>query len=85
MTEEQALIDHIQEHLDSGMWQHEACYLNRSDLNVIIKALKQASVLDTIRTEIEELEYLNIEDGSDGYDKYVEQYEVLNIIDKHRS
>lgn len=41
--------------------------------------------LDKIRTEIEALEYLNIEDGSDGYDKYIEQYEVLNIIDKYRA
>lgn len=40
-------------------------------------------VLEQIRTEIEKLEYLNIEDGSDGYDKYIEQYEVLKIIEKH--
>lgn len=41
MTEEQVLIDHIQEYLDSGMWQYEACYLSKSDLEVIIKALER--------------------------------------------
>lgn len=41
-------------------------------------------VLEQIRAEIEHLDYLNIEDGSDGYDKYIEQYEVLKIIDKYR-
>lgn len=41
MTEEQVLIDHIQEYLDSGMWQYEACYLSKSDLEVIIKTLEQ--------------------------------------------
>ena len=44
----------------------------------------KADVLDKIKAEIEKLEYLNIEDGSDGYDKYIEQYEVLQIIDKYR-
>jgi len=41
MTKEQVLIDHIQEYLDSGMWQYEACYLSKSDLEVIIKALER--------------------------------------------
>jgi phosphoenolpyruvate synthase/pyruvate phosphate dikinase len=45
----------------------------------------KSDVLDKIRAEIEALEYLNIEDGSDGYDKYIEQYEVLKIIDKYKS
>lgn len=40
-------------------------------------------VLEQIRAEIEHLDYLNIEDGSDGYDKYVDQYDVLQIIDKY--
>ena len=42
-------------------------------------------VLDKIRAEIEKLEYLNIEDSSDGFDKYIEQYEVLKIIDKYKT
>jgi hypothetical protein len=42
-------------------------------------------VLDKIRAEIKALEYLNIEDGSNGYDKYIEQYEVLKIIDKYKA
>lgn len=46
---------------------------------------EQEAVLNKIRAEIQALEYLNIEDGSDGYDKYIEQYEVLNIIDKYKS
>lgn len=48
------------------------------------EALEQGSILDKIRAEIEALEYLNIEDGSNGYDKYTEQYEVLKIIDKYK-
>lgn len=46
--------------------------------------LEQETILDKIRAEIENLEHLNIEDGSDGYDKYIEQSEVLNIIDKYK-
>lgn len=38
--------------------------------------------LEKLKAEVEKLEYLNIEDGSDGYDKYIEQYEVLKIINK---
>lgn len=45
---------------------------------------REVDVLDKIRTEIEHLDYLNIEDGSDGYDKYVDQYDVMQIIDKYR-
>ena len=41
-------------------------------------------VLDKIRAEIERMDYLNIEDGSDGYDNYVDRYDVLKIIDKYR-
>ena len=44
MTREQVLINHIQEYLDSGMWQYEACYLNKDDLKVIIKALEHQKV-----------------------------------------
>ena len=47
--------------------------------------MKQETILDKIRAEIEKLEYLNIEDGSDGYDKYIEQYEVLKIIDEYKT
>ncbi len=45
----------------------------------------RSPILDKIRAEIEALEYLNIEDGSDGFDKYIEQYEVLKIIDKYKA
>ena len=48
MTREQVLINHIQEYLDSGMWQYEACYLNKNDLKVIIKALAQEPCEDCI-------------------------------------
>lgn len=41
-------------------------------------------VLDKIRTEIEGMDYLDIEDGSDGYDNYIDRYDVLQIIDKYR-
>ena len=48
MTKEQVLSNHIQEYLDSGMWQYEACYLNKDDLKVIIKALELKSCKDCI-------------------------------------
>lgn len=44
----------------------------------------KSDVLNKLRAEMEALEYLSIEDGSDGYDKYIERYEVLNIIDKYK-
>ena len=53
--------------------------------SVIKQKYIERDVLDKIRAEIEALEYLNIEDGSDGYDKYIEQYEVLKIIDKYKA
>lgn len=53
----------------------------------ILKAYSDgfSNAVDTIRAEIEKLEYLNIEDGSDGYDKYIDQYEVLKIINKYKT
>ena len=42
-------------------------------------------VLDKIRAEIKKLDYLSIADGSDGYDKYIDQQDVLQIIDKYRA
>lgn len=54
-------------------------------LGMAIKALESKDVLDKIRTEVEALAYLDIEDGSDGYDQYIKQYEVLKIIDKYRA
>ena len=52
MTKEQVLINHIQEYLDSGMWQYEACYLNKNDLKVIIKALEQEPCEDAISRKV---------------------------------
>ena len=58
--------------------------LEDKDYKRLCKALDNEDVLEQIRAEIEALEYLKIEDGSDGYDKYIEQYEVLKIIDNYR-
>lgn len=46
---------------------------------------EQEAVLDKIRGEIKKLDYLSIADGSDGYDKYIDQQDVLQIIDKYRA
>lgn len=54
MKKEQALINHIQEYIDSGMWQYEACYLGKTDLELIIKSLEQNSILDKIKAEIDD-------------------------------
>lgn len=50
-----------------------------------IKVYELLDILDKIRAEIERMDYLDIEDGSDGYDKYVDQYDVLQIINKYKS
>lgn len=57
---------------------------NEVAIEMAIKAFEQEAVLEKIRAEIVDLDYLVIEDGSDGYDKYVDLYEVLHIIDKYR-
>lgn len=42
-------------------------------------------MLDKISVEIEAFECWSAEDNSDGYDKYIEQYEVLKIIDNYKA
>jgi hypothetical protein len=49
------------------------------------EALEQEPILDKIRAEIEQINYLSIEDGSNGYDEYINRYDVLNIIDKYKT
>ncbi len=60
---------------------NECTYGNLEAVERAIKALEP--ILDKIRAEIEQLDYLTIKDGSDGYDYYVDKYDVLKIIDKH--
>lgn len=56
------------------------------DLMKMYMNVKQTdSVLEDIKAEINGLDYLSIEDGSSGYDKYLDKYKVLQIIDKHIS
>ena len=50
----------------------------------VVTAIEE-HILDKIRAEIERMDYLDIEDGSDGYDKYVDQYDVMKIIDKYKA
>ena len=38
-----------------------------------------------IKDDINKLESLSIEDGSDGIDEYVDKFDTLKIIDKHLS
>ena len=63
-------------------------YIQQKALDTIMEQQAETNVDadrdNKIRAEIAALEYLNIEDGSDGYDKYIEQYEVLKIIDKYK-
>lgn len=49
------------------------------------KLLVPISVLDKIRAEIRSMDYLTIEDGSDGYDHYINRVDVLQIIDKYKA
>lgn len=53
-------------------------------IKFLLATLNQEFILNKVRTEIEALEYLNIEDGFGGHDKYIEQYEVLKILDKYK-
>lgn len=48
MTKEEVLIAEIKDHLDSGAWKYEACYLNKDDLEVIVKALETVACEDAI-------------------------------------
>lgn len=48
MTKEEILINHIQEYLDSGMWQYESCDLRKEDLETIVEVLKAESCEDCI-------------------------------------
>lgn len=50
-----------------------------------IDVLDKSDVLDKIKADIEKLDYLTIEDGSDGYDHYVDKYDVLKIVDKYKA
>lgn len=88
MTREEA-IERIKMILEECTEDENAVSYVTSDdadaLGMAIKALEEETIIDKIKAEIEKLEYLNIEDGSDGYDKYIEQDEVLQIIDKYRT
>lgn len=48
MTKEEVLIAEIKDHLDSGAWKDEACWLNKEDLEVIIRALEASPCEDCI-------------------------------------
>ena len=67
MTKEQVLIEHIRDYLDSGMYQYEACYLNKEDLQLIIEALEKKNLLSKIRTEIERQEKWLLQAGYNSY------------------
>lgn len=41
MTIEEMLIQHIKNYLADEMWKYEACYLDKVDLEIILKALEQ--------------------------------------------
>ena len=40
------------------------------------------SIISDIVEEIYQMNYLTIEDGSDGYDEYVDRYDVLKAIER---
>lgn len=42
-----------------------------------------AEAVRKIKTEIQGLESISIEDGSDGYDYYIDQYKVMEIFDRN--
>ena len=89
MTREE-LKEHCEKQVEScEMWAHTRGEKPSGKVyeehKLILELLEQVEMFDKIRAEIEALEYLNIEDGSDRYDKYIEQYEVLNILDKYKA
>ena len=46
--------------------------------------MSKIDVFNKIKAEIERMDYLSIEDGSDGYDHYIDKYDVLKIINKYK-
>ncbi len=81
MTRKEKIIDHIKEHLDSGMWKYEACYLSKEDLEIIIKALEQEPCReqDDYENEIEDL-YNRLDIAE--YDKERLREEVTRLEEK---
>lgn len=54
-------------------------------LGMYEKAIANGVLLDKIKTQIRRMDYLTIEDGSDGYDYYINRDDVLQILDKSQA
>ena len=86
MTREEAIATlETAEYELSNQVGSKYCQKKYEAVKMAIKALERELILDKIRAEIEQINYLSIEDGSDGYDEYINRYDVLNIIDKYKA
>lgn len=63
------------------------CEIVQASINTGIRTASRLvdGVLDKIRAEIMGIDYLTIEDGSDGYDYYVNRDDVFKILDKYKT
>ena len=80
MTKEQVIIEYIQNYLDSDMYQYEACYLNKEDLELIIEALEMKNVLSRIRTEIDRKEVWLLQAGYTAYNINIAFDSIKHVI-----
>ena len=79
----QDAIDKMWEELDEDTAYHVRDILEmQPNIRPKLQTNETVEVLEKIRTKIEQLDYVSIEDGSDGYDHYVDNYDVFQIIDK---
>lgn len=52
MTREEVMIAKIKDHIDSGAWTYEGCYLNKEDLEMIVKALERGPKIEPFEGEL---------------------------------
>ena len=69
--------------VDADVVKEVLRYRVSESIDECINNVPTVDVLNKIRAEIEYLNYLSIEDGSDGYDKYIDRQDVIEIIDKY--
>lgn len=74
MTKEEVLIAEIKDHLDSGAWKYDACYLNKEDLEVIVKALERSPKIEPCEGELKPCPFCG---GKASYDTNGSTYWVI--------
>lgn len=79
MTKEEVLIAEIKDHLDSGAWKYEACYLNKEDLEVIVKALEREPKTEPCEDCISRQKVIEL---AKWFELNLQHFCVANLIDE---